>query len=220
MKHDKLINLLDVERGFRAVARTQSLPVARTVVNFPPCARLVGPSWSHRGLLTLIGVLANTDGRRWFCLILTGRGQAEQPLYCHLEDDRVSRPSVRDRNQNPDCACHSDSSSGLDPRMMSIKQLAQTVRYGRKVTFLVFDGEPIIGYLGGMDTEYLYVLSPTADSFQRWVISRSGSPAFELHEQSTYDDEPHRAEMENIVGPFRTWIVNRIFGRDSTRKAG
>lgn len=119
----------------------------------------------------------------------------------------------------------SDEPSPPDPKKlpMSVKQLAQTVRYGRKVTFLVFDGDPITGYLGGMEDEYFLVLSPTEDGFEKWVLNRSGNPAFRLHTTATYEKEPQREAMEEIIGPFRGWVIARIFnGRNDTdpRKAG
>lgn len=107
---------------------------------------------------------------------------------------------------------------------MSVKQLAQTVRYGRRVTFLIFDGDPITGYLAGMDAKYFLVLSPGHDGFERWVVSRAGNPAFRLHDEVTYDTEPQRSAMEAIIGPFRGWISNRIFNNarsdSDARKAG
>lgn len=106
---------------------------------------------------------------------------------------------------------------------MNVKQLAQTVRFGRKVTFLIFDGDPITGYLGGMDEEYFYVLAPNEKGYERWVVSKAGNPAFMLHEDSTYESEAQREAMEEIIGPFRGFVINRIFnGRSDSdaRKAG
>lgn len=102
---------------------------------------------------------------------------------------------------------------------MSTKQLAQSVRHGRKVTFQIYDGEPITGYLGGMDEEYFYVLTPEEGGYRRLVILRAGSPAFELHAESTYEVEPQREAMEEIIRPFRGFIMNRIFGNGSDSEA-
>jgi hypothetical protein len=106
---------------------------------------------------------------------------------------------------------------------MSVKQLAQTVRYGRRVTFHIFDGDDVTGYLAGMDDSYFLVLSPHHNGIRRMIINRSGNPAIELHDAMTYEDEEHRAAMEDIIGPFRGWIASHIFnGRNGAeaRKAG
>lgn len=103
---------------------------------------------------------------------------------------------------------------------MSEKQLQQTVRRGRKVTFLIFDGEPITGYLAGMDDEYYLVLEPdpVGNTFKRWMVTRSCNPAFELHEEETYQNEKCHVVMDEIIGPFRGWISARR--NSDARKAG
>jgi hypothetical protein len=169
------------------------------------------------------GMPAITDECRRFHPVTTGRGRVEPSSY-PLEDCCVSRaPITRDQaaaqERHPHLAV-----LPLDPRKMSVKQLAQTVRYGRKITFLVFDGDPITGYLGGMDEEYFYVLSPIHEGFERWVINRAGNPAFMLHAEATYDGEPQREAMEEIIGRFRGWISKNILNGQRSdsdaRKAG
>lgn len=169
---------------------------------------------------------ATFDDRRPFRPIATGWGRAELSLI-FLEDCCVSRASVtrghpstldRGRLSNADAG-------GLDPKRKSVREIAQTVRYGRKVTFLVFDGDPIEGYVAGMDEDYFYVLAPNADGkgFRRWYINRAGNPAFELHAESTYGNEPQREAMDVIIAPFRGWVSSHVLGngRDTeTRKAG
>jgi hypothetical protein len=99
-----------------------------------------------------------------------------------------------------------------DRRRMSTRQIAQTVRYGRKVTFLVFDGDPITGYLAGMDEDSFLVLAPKNDGYEKWIINRSGNPAYQLHDEPTYEGESARSAMDEIIGPFRGYVMNRIFG--------
>jgi hypothetical protein len=111
----------------------------------------------------------------------------------------------------------------MDLSAMHIKQLAQTVRYGRKVTFHVFDGDPVTGYLAGMDREYFLVLEPHHDGFKRWGIRRDGNPAFLLHGEQTYDSEAQKDALEEVIGPFRGWVNNRVLGNrneSDTRRAG
>ncbi len=108
---------------------------------------------------------------------------------------------------------------------MNQRQLAQTVRYGRKITFLIAGGTEITGYLAGMDPDYFYVLAPEHEAFSRWVVNRSGNPAFRMHERSTYEQEPQHAEMDKIIGPFRSAMTNQVIRRGNgntaaPRKAG
>jgi hypothetical protein len=93
---------------------------------------------------------------------------------------------------------------------MSDKQLSQTVKYGRKITFQVFDGEPVVGYLAGMDEHYFLVLIPQKDGFRKVCVARLGCPSFELHPEASYVNEPHHDQMEEIIQPFRSWLVNRV----------
>lgn len=103
---------------------------------------------------------------------------------------------------------------------MHEKQLAQTVKYGRKVTFQLFDGDPVTGYLAGMDDRYFLMLVPGKDGFRKVCVAYSGSPSFELHADNSYADEPHYAAMEEIIGPFRGFVSNRMLGsaRDDDRR--
>lgn len=98
---------------------------------------------------------------------------------------------------------------------MSLKQLCQTVRNGQMITFHIFDGDPVQGYLAGLDTDSYFVLEPYGngrDRFRRKIIRFYGSPTFEIHSLSTYDDEGCHGEMEEIVRPFRAWVLKNIFG--------
>jgi hypothetical protein len=123
----------------------------------------------------------------------------------------------------PSAPSRTSPAEQADRKRMSTRQLAQTVRYGRLVTFLIFDGDPITGYLGGMDEDSFLVLVPGTKSYEKWVINRSGNPAYKLHDESSYEGEPTRDAMEEIIAPFRGYVVNRIFNggaRESdTRKA-
>lgn len=97
---------------------------------------------------------------------------------------------------------------------MTEKQIMQSVLDGKRVTFSVFESEPVIGYVAGMDTERFFVLQPTMNgrSFARLFVARAGSgtPLFQIHEGSTYQDEPCVDEMESIIAPFRDWISHNV----------
>lgn len=102
---------------------------------------------------------------------------------------------------------------------MTEKQLFQSVIEGRKITFHVFDGDPVSGYLAGMDMERLFILEPTTDGFSQKFVSRAGNgtPVFEIHEKAVYSSEVCHLEMEQIIAPFRGWISNNVRGRRNQR---
>lgn len=111
---------------------------------------------------------------------------------------------------------------------MEERQLAQSVIYGRKITFLIFDGEPVEGYLAGLSDNYFYVLEPTNDveiGFRRKIVNRACNPAFEMHDEITYPNEPNHAKMDEIIRPFRGWVsknrmVNASDSARHERRAG
>lgn len=104
---------------------------------------------------------------------------------------------------------------------MSLKQLCQTVRSGQMITFLIFDGEPVQGYLAGLDDNSYFVLEPYGhgrDRFRRKIIRLHGSPSFEIHSSSTYNEEESHDEMEEIIRPFRAWVLKNIFGHRKSKE--
>lgn len=97
------------------------------------------------------------------------------------------------------------------------RQLYASVKMGRRITFQVFDGDDISGYLAGIDSERFFVLQPVGDgrTFHHQFVSRSGAgtPVFQIHEAVEglrLEDEPCREEMEAIIIPFRKWIIANI----------
>ena len=102
------------------------------------------------------------------------------------------------------------------PIPMSLKQLCQTVRSGQLVTFLIFDGDPVTGYLAGIDDAAYFVLEPFGqerEQFNKKVITKSGSPMFQIHPEPTYKEESAHDEMEEIIRPFRSWALSNVFGQ-------
>jgi hypothetical protein len=100
---------------------------------------------------------------------------------------------------------------------MTEKQLYASVKLGRRITFHVFDGDDISGYLAGMDSERFFVLEPHDQTFRHQFINRgAGTPVFQIHEAVAglrLEDEVCRDEMKVIIGPFRRWIVSNISQR-------
>jgi hypothetical protein len=100
---------------------------------------------------------------------------------------------------------------------MMEKQLYASVKMGRRITFHVFDGDDISGYLAGMDSERFFVLEPHNESFRHQFISRgAGTPVFQIHEAVAgfrLEDEDCREEMDAIITPFRKWIVSNMSQR-------
>lgn len=101
------------------------------------------------------------------------------------------------------------------PLTMTDKQLYASVTSGQKITFDVFDGDPISGYLAGLDEERMFVLEPIGHErieFRKRFIDRrsGGTPVFEIHSDHAYRTEPGREAMESIIGSFRQWIAKNI----------
>lgn len=94
---------------------------------------------------------------------------------------------------------------------MSVKQVARTVVDGRKVTFHVFDGEPVTGYVAGMDDYNWLVISPRGT---KHLIHKGSCPRIDLHDLVTYPDEENHEQIEKVVGPFRRYCSSQIFGRE------
>ena len=102
---------------------------------------------------------------------------------------------------------------------MTEKQLLQSVVEGRRITFHVFDSDPVSGYLACMEMERLFNQDPTKEGFSQKFVSRTGSgtPVFEIHEKAVYTDETFHSQMEQIIAPFRGWISNNVRGRRTQR---
>lgn len=100
---------------------------------------------------------------------------------------------------------------------MSNKQLARTVLHGRMITFRFPTGESITGYLCGMDDYHWMVVTP--ESGLKHLIHKGGASVVTLADTSSYESEPLRDEMEEVIGPFREYVNRTFFGRSSTPPA-
>lgn len=103
-----------------------------------------------------------------------------------------------------------------DLRSMSVQQLARATADGRKVTLHIFDADPVTGYLAAIDRKFFLMLVPTSDiddGYVRRMVARDKITLVDLHDNVTLLQEPSRTEMEQIIAPFRGWIVKRVLGR-------
>jgi hypothetical protein len=88
---------------------------------------------------------------------------------------------------------------------MTRRQLARTVADGRLLTFTLTDGgEPVVGYLGGMDDFHWMVLTPDAEMF---FVHKGSAPRVKIAVEATYESEEKRDILERIIGPFREHLV-------------
>lgn len=97
---------------------------------------------------------------------------------------------------------------------MTESQLLRSVVDRKRVTFEVFDGPPITGFLAGLDSERFFVLATSPVGLRKLYISRTdGAPVFEIHDveaSSRYEQNAFFEEMERIIRPFRTWISKNV----------
>jgi hypothetical protein len=101
---------------------------------------------------------------------------------------------------------------------LTLKQAALSVKLGQKVTATVcLDGatERVSGYLAGADAECWFILQPGDGEVRQLLVSRRDTRVLEIHTSRTYDQEPLRSEMDQIVLPFRTWVDWNVLDRRS-----
>ena len=94
---------------------------------------------------------------------------------------------------------------------MSSKQLARTVVDGRLLTFHLSTGDSIVGYLCGMDDFHWMIV--TLDG-GRHLIHKGAAALIDIASESTYDEEHHNSDLEEIISPFRQVVERGVFGRD------
>jgi hypothetical protein len=97
---------------------------------------------------------------------------------------------------------------------VTLVQAARSVKLGQKVTAFVRYGDEdrVTGYLAGADAECWFILQPEMQTQQlrQILVSRRDAPVLEIHIARTYDREPLRREMEEIVVHFRTWVDQNV----------
>lgn len=118
---------------------------------------------------------------------------------------------VMDLQQRPFDA---DQHSRREMLPMTRRQLFQTVKSGQRITFSVFDADPVTGYLAGIDDDHFFVLEPQHDrGFHKKIIREGCCPVFLIHPEASYDDEPEKEEMDVIIRPFRSWVLSQVYGQ-------
>lgn len=96
------------------------------------------------------------------------------------------------------------------------RQLASSVRNGRKIMFTILDENPIAGYLAGWDEEAYLVLYEDDDDGELYkeIISKNNILKITLFDEKTFRDENHYKEMEAIVRPFRDFLNSPNYKND------
>ena len=101
---------------------------------------------------------------------------------------------------------------------MTEKQLGNSVRHGRKITFARQDAEPITGYLAGLDHDSFLVLCPETKGVRQHLLNRHATPWQEIHPESTLAEEQHCAALEEVLKPFRKWVCENLLQMDPPKK--
>ena len=91
-----------------------------------------------------------------------------------------------------------------DGDAVSRKQLQRTVIDGRKVTMQTAVGV-IHGYVCGVDSYHWMVVTPEG---QKHLVHKSAAAIVTLHDERSYEDEPQFSLLEQIVAPFRGYILH------------
>lgn len=94
---------------------------------------------------------------------------------------------------------------------MRAKQLASSVRQGRKLTFLILDEYPIEGYLAGWDDDTYFVVYEYEGEVFKTLIPKSNILRITLSDKGTFREEKLYEKMNEVVRPFRTKINNTYF---------
>lgn len=97
---------------------------------------------------------------------------------------------------------------------LSTKQLQRTVLDGRQVTFHFAAGIPvhgITGYICGMDDFHWMVVTSRG---QQHLIHKGSAVFVTLAETPSWNAEPIREQLDEVVGPYRQWVARNVFGRD------
>lgn len=123
----------------------------------------------------------------------------------------------------------SSSSARREEKPTADKQIAGSVRFGRKVTFYPLDMDAVTGYVGGFDRYTYFVLVPNLKALDdpneplliKWLIHKA-STHIQLHDESTFDKEPEeiRYELKEILHSFKMRIIDEYFSRDLPNPPG
>lgn len=100
-------------------------------------------------------------------------------------------------------------------KSMRARQLASTVRQGRKIMFFILDEDPIDAYLAGWDSDTYFVVYPytTSDGpkVMKELIPKQNVLKIFLFDESSFREESLYDDMNKIVRPFRDMINAEYF---------
>jgi hypothetical protein len=96
-------------------------------------------------------------------------------------------------------------------RSMRARQLASTVRQGRRISIIILDENPVEGYLAGWDAETYFMVYPLGDQVFKELVPKNNILKIVLFDESTFREEPYYEEMNGIVRPFRDMINAEYF---------
>ena len=96
-------------------------------------------------------------------------------------------------------------------RSMRARQLASTVRQGRRIMISVLDENPVEGYLAGWDSETYFMVYPLDGEVFKMLIPKRNILNILLFDGSSFREEPLYDEMNKIVRPFRDIINAEYF---------
>lgn len=96
---------------------------------------------------------------------------------------------------------------------MTDRQIAASVRFGRRITATLSDfEEPISGYIAGMDRYNYLVLVPHSDGhIEKLLVHKGNAALIELHDESTIEHEDLRDDLLAIVRPFRRAVMSQFW---------
>jgi hypothetical protein len=108
-------------------------------------------------------------------------------------------------------------------RRMRTKQLASTVRQGRKITIQVLDEYPFGGYLCGWDEDTYFVIIPSAPSLTggrqnppvKRLVPKNSIQFIDIADERSFQEEESYEQMVGTVQPFKDWINNTYFNDES-----
>lgn len=92
----------------------------------------------------------------------------------------------------------------------SDREIAFAVRTGQRVTFNPLVGEPVTGYVGGMD-DFHWKVATIEDGNVVVVLVHKTAATVKVHPKPTYNDDEHRHDLEQIVAPFRDYVMRTFF---------
>lgn len=98
---------------------------------------------------------------------------------------------------------------------MSTKQLAHTVKEGRKVVFHFPYEERIEGYLCGIDDYHWMIITPEG---QVHLVHKGSVAVIDLPFEKSYESEEKLETLEGVVGPFRAWVEKEFYSRAPRQK--